>query len=56
VGKEKYLEEIVHDTRIGIVDYESLEIGHIWKANLILETVKGIDVEKYQNDILQNLA
>ena len=56
VGKEKYLEEIVHDTRIGIVDEESLEIGHIWKANLLLETVKGIDVEKYQNDVLQNLA
>lgn len=56
VGKEKYLEEIVHDARFGIVDYESLEIGHVWKADLILETVKSIDVEKYQEEVLKNLV
>ena len=56
VGKEKYIEEIVHDVRLGVVDYESLEIGHVWKANLILETVKSINVEKYQEEVLKNLV
>jgi len=54
--KKKYLEEIVHEGKYGIIDYESLEIGYVWKADLILETVKSIHVEKYQNDVLQNLA
>jgi len=54
--KEKYLEEIVHDVREGIVDYESLELGQVWKANLILETVKSINVENYQQVILKNLV
>ncbi len=56
VGKEKYLEEIVHGVRLGIVDSESLEIGHVWKADLILETVKSINVQKYQEEVLKNLV
>lgn len=54
--KEKYLEEIVHDVRQGIIDYESLELGQVWKANLIVETVKSINVEEYQQVIVKNLV
>jgi len=54
--KEKYLEEIIHEAKIGVIDYESLELGHVWKADLILETVKSINVEKYQEEILKNLV
>ena len=56
IGKKKYLEEIVHDAKFGIVDNESLEIGHVWKADLILETVKSIDIGKYQEEVLKNLV
>ena len=56
VCKEKYLEEIIHDAgRVGIVDRESLEIGYVWKANLLLETVTGISIDKYQEEVLKNL-
>lgn len=54
--KERYLEEIVHEGKVGVIDYESLELGHVWKADLILETVKCINVERYQEEILKNLV
>lgn len=53
--EHKYLEEIPSDSRIGIVLDESLEIGHIWKAGLITDVVKKIDISKYENEILKNL-
>jgi len=55
IGKNKYLEEIVHDAKFGIVEYESLEIGYVWKADLVLKTIKSIDVEKYDEEVLKNL-
>lgn len=55
IGKNKYLEEIIHNGKIGIVDSESLEIGHVWKANLVLELVKSIDLKKYQEEVQENL-
>lgn len=54
--KEKYLEETLHETKVGVIDYESLELGHVWKADLILETVKNINIERYQEEILKNLV
>ena len=53
--KQKYLEEIASGSRIGIVVGESLELGHIWKASLIIEAIKQFDAKKYQSDILMNL-
>ena len=55
VGKDKYLEQIVHGAKLGIKDFESLEIGHVWKASLILDTVKAIDVHQYEQTIPRNL-
>ena len=55
VGKDKFLEQIVHGTNLGIRDYESLEIGHVWKAKLLVDTAKSIDVEKYESEILSDL-
>jgi len=55
VRENIYLEEIVQDSKVGIILDESLQIGHVWKANLILETTKMIDVEKYSEDILKSL-
>jgi hypothetical protein len=56
IGKKKYLEEITQEARIGIVDSESLEIGNVWKADLILETVKNINVKSYEAEILKYLV
>jgi len=55
LGKKKYFEEIASAVKYGIIDYESLEIGYVWKTELILETVKSINVEKYREEILKNL-
>lgn len=53
--ENKYLEEIPQEKRPGIKTTKSLELGHVWKADLILETVESIDVKKYQNEILNDL-
>jgi len=53
--EKKYLEEIHTDNKQGIVITESLQLGHVWKAQLILDIVKAIDVNEYQNKILKNL-
>jgi len=51
----KYLEEIPSDSGLGVVIDKSLEIGHIWKASLVIDVIKKIDVPKYENEILKNL-
>lgn len=53
--EEKYLEEIPSELRLGVVVDKSLELGHIWKASLIIEIIKQIDVKKYESEILKNL-
>jgi len=55
IGKDKFLEQIIHGAKLGIKDYESLQIGHVWKADLILETVKSVDIQYYENEILKKL-
>ncbi|TYO95747.1 trypsin-like peptidase [Geothermobacter ehrlichii] len=52
VGKNKFLEEIVHNTKLGIKDYESLEIGHVWKSDLVIDAINNIDVHQYADEIL----
>jgi len=51
----KYLEEITSESKLGVVVGESLELGHIWKASLIIEVVRQIDTEKYKTEILEKL-
>lgn len=52
----KYLEEITSESRLGILVGESLELGHIWKASVIINIIKQFDVEKYESEILKNLC
>lgn len=51
----KYLEEITSESGQLVAVDESLELGHIWKASLIIEITKEIDVKKYESEILKNL-
>lgn len=51
--EKKYLEEL--QTNKGIILSQSLELGHIWKAQLIIDMVKSIDVEQYENEIIKNI-
>lgn len=53
--EEKYLEEITSESRMGVIIDESLELGHIWKASLIIKIIKQIDIKKYESEILKNL-
>lgn len=51
ITKNKYLEQIINK-QIGIRDYESLEIGHVWKAKIIVDTIDQLDIEQYQQRVL----
>ena len=53
--EEKYLEEIISESKLGFVVNKSLELAHIWKASLIIKIIKEIDVKKYESEILKNL-
>lgn len=53
--EKKYLEQLDADKKEGIKISESLELGHIWKADLIIDIINGIDKAKYENEILKNL-
>jgi len=53
--EKKYLEEIPFGTKKGVVIHTSLELGHIWKVSLINKITEGIDVKKYESEIVANL-
>ena len=53
--EKKFLEELHTDKKQGIVVSESLQLGHVWKAQLIIDMVKSIDVQEYQDKILKNM-
>jgi len=55
IKENKYLEEITTEAKSGLVLEQSLELGHIWKAQLITDTIKNIDIPKYETEILCNL-
>ena len=40
---------------IGIKVSNSLELGHIWKADLIVNMIKNFDAKKYQDEIINKL-
>ena len=53
--ENKYLEQLKSIEKPGIVISESLQLGHVWKAELIIEMVKSINVGRYETDILRHL-
>ena len=53
--EQKFLEELAHDSQVGITTSESLELGHVWKAKLIIETIDAFDNEAYDREIIGNL-
>lgn len=56
LNKQLYLEQLVHaDPMLGVKDQESLELGHVWKASLIIDLINSIDTQKYDNEILAKL-
>jgi len=56
VTEAKYLEELTQkDSGEGIKISSSLELGHIWKADLIVNMIKHIDVKKYEEEIIKKL-
>lgn len=55
IKENKYLEEITTEAKSGLVLEQSLELGHIWKAQLITDAIKNIDIPKYEDEILRNL-
>lgn len=55
VGKNKFLEQLTHGAQYGIRDMESLQIGHVWKAKLVLETIKSVDIRRWDGEILADL-
>lgn len=55
ITENKYLEEIPSQSKQGLVFEQSLQLGHIWKANLIIEITKNINVAQYESEVLRNL-
>ncbi|MCF7808640.1 MAG: serine protease [Candidatus Marinimicrobia bacterium] len=56
VTEAKYLEELVQDdSDKGIVISSSLELGHIWKSELIVEMIDKIDIGKYEKEIVNKI-
>jgi hypothetical protein len=53
--EKKFLEELKSAEKPGIVISESLQLGHVWKADLIINMAKSVDVQQYENDILKHL-
>lgn len=52
----RYLEEITSESKPGIFVEKSLDLGHIWKASVIINIIKQFDVKKYESEILNNLC
>lgn len=56
LNKQMYLEQLVQsDPRLGVKDQESLQLGHVWKASLIIDLINTIDIVKYEREILAKL-
>ncbi|GGF40794.1 S1 family peptidase [Echinicola rosea] len=53
--KNKFLEQLVNQTPVGIKDQESLQLGHVWKASLIFDVLNKFDIEDYTDNILKQL-
>ncbi len=56
LNKKMYLEQLVQsDPRLGVQDQESLELGHVWKASLLIDLINSIDIQRYDSEILAKI-
>ncbi|HLE57716.1 MAG TPA: trypsin-like peptidase domain-containing protein [Rhodothermia bacterium] len=53
--QHRYLEQLNQQNKFGIQTEESLQLGHIWKAKLIIDTIANVDVATYERDVLSRL-
>lgn len=53
LNEQKYLEELIQSKKLGIRHEESLELGHVWKENLLLAIIDVLDIQKYEREIAQ---
>ncbi len=45
--KNIFLEELICNDKSGIKHEESLQLGNVWKAKIIEETINAIDIQDY---------
>lgn len=55
LNKNKFLEQLISKTPIGIKDQESLQLGHVWKASLIFDILNKFDIDNYIENILKKI-
>ena len=55
--EKKFIEEIAVDQgpRAGIMFSTSLDLGHVWRAEIILEIIKEFDSAAWESKVLRNL-
>lgn len=54
--EKKYLEQINNfNSKEGIILDKALNLGHIWKAELIIDIINNFDAKKYEEEILRDL-
>ncbi len=44
----KYLEQINNNSNYGILQSQSLQLGHVWKASIIFELLNNFNVNQYE--------
>lgn len=52
--EKRYLEQLTSGVQLGVRHSESLELGYVWKANLVADTINGIDIERYVEEVLSD--
>ncbi len=56
LSEKRYLELLPSNTKKpGIINTESLELGHVWKASLIFNIINNIDINEYEKTILSDI-
>jgi hypothetical protein len=53
--KNKFLEQLINQIPVGIIDQESLQLGHVWKASLIFDVLNKFEINTYTENILRKL-
>lgn len=54
LSEDKYLEQLNMNGNYGIKVSSSLELGRIWKADIIIDIVNSIIAERYETEILND--
>ncbi|MAG36013.1 MAG: hypothetical protein CL878_07205 [Dehalococcoidia bacterium] len=55
IERKMPIRELSRLAALGIVDRDSLDLAHVWKADLLLEAVRGFDTISYANAVEQHL-